>query len=131
MFTSRFFWKLVLTCAGLNFVAAVVVGLILSSWLQDQVIDPAVPQRWIWGLVAAESVCVLGLSYWLIGLIIRPVMSLNAAANAIAAGDYQHRVYVPNRDELGMLAGTLNRMSQALGRSSAKPRLGNRRSSAA
>ena len=26
--TSRFFWKLVLTCAGLNFLAAVVVGLV-------------------------------------------------------------------------------------------------------
>ncbi len=114
MFTSRFFWKLVLTCAGLNFLAAVVVGLILSNWLADQVIDPLAARRWIWGLVAAESLCVLGLSCWLVGLIIRPVASLSAAAEAIAAGDYQHRVYVPSRDELGTLAVTLNRMSQSL-----------------
>ncbi len=119
MFSSRLFWKLVLTCAGLNSLAAVAVGLILSSWLHDQVVDqvvdPVAVRRWIWGLVAIESVCVFGLACWLIGYIIRPVASLNAAADAIAAGDYRHRVYVPNRDELGTLAGTLNRMSQSLG----------------
>ena len=115
MLTSRFFWKLVLTCAGLNLLAAVAVGLILSSWLHDQVIDPLVVRRWIWSVVAIESLAVFGLSYWLIGLIVRPIVSLNAAADAIAAGDYEQRLYVPNRDELGTLAGTLNRVSQALG----------------
>jgi len=115
MLTSRFFWKLVLTCAGLNFLAAVTVGLILSSWLHDQVIEPIAVRRWIWTLIAVESLAVFGLSYWLIGLIVRPVTSLNAASAAIAAGDYEQRLYVPNRDELGTLAGTLNRMSQALG----------------
>jgi two-component system, OmpR family, phosphate regulon sensor histidine kinase PhoR len=115
MRTSRLFWKLLITCAGLNFLAAAAVGLVLSSWLPDEFIDAAVARRWIWGLVAAESLCVLGLSYWLIGVIVRPVGSLNAAADAIAAGDYDHRVYVPGRDELSALAGTLNRMSQSLG----------------
>jgi two-component system phosphate regulon sensor histidine kinase PhoR len=46
--------------------------------------------------------------------IIRPLASLIKAAEAIAAGDYTHRVYVPNRDELGVLARTFNRMSQEL-----------------
>jgi two-component system phosphate regulon sensor histidine kinase PhoR len=115
MQTPRLFWKLVLTCAGLNFLAAVAVGLVLSSWLQDEVADPAAAQRWVWGLIAGASVCVFGLTYWLIGRIIRPVASLNAAAEAIAAGDYEHRVYVSGRNELSTLAGTLNRMSQALG----------------
>jgi two-component system phosphate regulon sensor histidine kinase PhoR len=46
------------------------------------------------------------------GRVIRPVTTLNDAADAIATGNYGHRVYVPNRDELGRLAGTLNRMSQ-------------------
>ena len=114
MFPLRIFWKLVLTCAGLNLLAAVAVGVVLSSWLQDQVADPVAVRSWIWGLVAIECVCVFGLCYWLIGHIVRPVESLNEAADAIAAGDYQHRVYVPNRDELGLLAATLNRMSQAL-----------------
>ncbi len=115
MQTSRFFWKLVLISAGLNFLAAVVAGLVLSAALQDQVIDAAVTRRWIWGVVGAESLCVLGLSYWAVGLIARPIASINAAAEAIAAGDYEHRVYIPSRDELGAIAGTLNRMSQSLG----------------
>src|SRR5262249_36732193 len=34
------------------------------------------------------------------------------AADARAVGDYRHRVYLPNRDELGRLAGSLNRMSE-------------------
>jgi two-component system phosphate regulon sensor histidine kinase PhoR len=115
MFRSRLFWKLVLASAGLNLVAAVAAGLVLSSWLYDQVLDPSAALRWIWSLVAVESLVVLLVSYWIVGLIIRPIESLNVAADAIAAGDYEQRVYVPNRDELGALAGTLNRMSQALG----------------
>jgi two-component system phosphate regulon sensor histidine kinase PhoR len=115
MAKSRLFWKLVLTCAGLNFLAAAAIGLVLSTWLQGQVADIALVRGWVWLLIAIESILVFGLAYWLIGLIVRPIDSLNAAANAIAAGDYQHRVYVPSRDELGTLAGTLNRMSQALG----------------
>lgn len=113
--SSRLFWKLVLTSAGLNCLAAVAAGLILSSWLQGQVADPVAVRHWIWGLVAMESVCVLALCYWIIGHITLPVASLKKAADAIATGDYQHRVYVPSRDELGTLAATLNRMSQELG----------------
>ena len=37
-----------------------------------------------------------------------------AAAEALASGEYGNRVYVPSRDELGELAGTLNRMSQTM-----------------
>jgi two-component system phosphate regulon sensor histidine kinase PhoR len=40
---------------------------------------------------------------------------LTTAAEAIAAGNYQHRVYVANRDELGRLARTFNRLSQEFG----------------
>ncbi|HEX3599520.1 MAG TPA: histidine kinase dimerization/phospho-acceptor domain-containing protein, partial [Lacipirellulaceae bacterium] len=115
MRSSRFFWKLVLSCAGLNLVAAVVFGLVISSLLPDQDVGATFARRWVWGLVAGESLVVFGLSYWLMGIITRPVQLLNLAAEAIASGDYQHRLYVPNRDELGMLASTLNRMSQALG----------------
>jgi two-component system, OmpR family, phosphate regulon sensor histidine kinase PhoR len=57
-------------------------------------------------------VCVL--SYWTVSHIVRPVAALTEAAAAIAAGDYQHRVYVPNRDELGALAQSFNRISQEL-----------------
>jgi hypothetical protein len=39
LWSSRIFWKLLLACAGLNILAAVVVGLILSDWFQRQIID--------------------------------------------------------------------------------------------
>lgn len=113
--TSRLFWKLTLTCAGLNCLAAIVVGIVLLYWLHDSVADPVAVRRWVWSLIAIESAVVFGLAYWVIGNLLQPIASLNAAAEAIAAGDYQHRVYVPNRDELGTLASALNRMSQALG----------------
>src|SRR5262249_19280679 len=61
-----------------------------------------------------ECALVCGLSYWIIGRTIQPVTALNQAAESLATGDYGHRVYVPNRDELGELAGTLNRMSQSM-----------------
>ena len=101
MFSSRLFWKLLLACAGVNLVAAAVLAFLFSEWF--------------WGLVALACLCVLGLAYWLVGHIIRPLDSLIHAAEAIASGDYQQRVYVANQDELGMLARTFNRMSQELG----------------
>ena len=114
MSSSRFFWKLVLVCAGLNSLAAVAVGILLIRWLQGGGADPASVRRWVWGLVAVQSIGVFGLSCWLIGWLLRPIAALNEAAGAIAAGDYQQRVYVPSRDELGALAATLNRVSQLL-----------------
>jgi two-component system phosphate regulon sensor histidine kinase PhoR len=39
MLSSRLFWKLLLTCAGVNLIAAVLCGWVLSAWLQDQVIQ--------------------------------------------------------------------------------------------
>ncbi|MEM9186588.1 MAG: ATP-binding protein [Planctomycetota bacterium] len=47
--------------------------------------------------------------------VVRPVLSLNQAADAIARGDYQQRAFVPGNDELGVLARSFNRMSQELG----------------
>ena len=40
MSSSRFFWKLVLICAGLNSLAAVAVGILLIRWLQGGGADP-------------------------------------------------------------------------------------------
>ncbi len=90
-----------LGCAGLNLAAAVAFAILYSH-------------SWTWGLVALVCVCVIGLSWWIVGHIVRPVDSLAEAAEAIAAGDYGHRIYVANRDELGRLARTLDRMSREL-----------------
>ena len=74
----------------------------------------AAERRLVWTLAGAVFLCVSALSYWLVGRILAPVADITKAANSIASGDYQHRIYVANRDELGSLASTLNRMSQAL-----------------
>jgi two-component system phosphate regulon sensor histidine kinase PhoR len=100
MSSSRLFWKLLIACAGLSLLAATVLAFARSDWF--------------WALVGLVCVGVLALSYWLVSHVIRPLASLIKAAEAIASGDYTHRVYVPNRDELGALARTFNRMSQEL-----------------
>jgi two-component system phosphate regulon sensor histidine kinase PhoR len=112
MSSSRLFWKLFVATAGLNLIGAAVVAIFVSQWMADGFGDVAEARRWLWLLVGAECAAVSALSYWAIGRIIRPVATLNEAADAIATGSYGHRVYVPSRDELGRLAGTLNRMSQ-------------------
>ena len=48
--------------------------------------------------------------------IIAPVKRMDERMQAIAAGEFSQRVEVPNRDELGTLAGNLNHMSEELGR---------------
>src|SRR6478672_3274896 len=101
MASSRLFWKLFLSTAGLNLVGAVVVGIMVSQWMGEALVDVAEARRWLWLLVGAECASVGVISYWVIGRVIRPVATLNEAADALAIGNYGHRIYVPNRDELG------------------------------
>ncbi len=58
----------------------------------------------------------LALGYVISWSLISPVKQMEARMQQIAAGDFSHQVDVPNRDELGALAGDLNRMSEELGR---------------
>jgi two-component system, OmpR family, phosphate regulon sensor histidine kinase PhoR len=89
------------------------VGFVRSSLPEANIAaEIAEMQLRMWGSIGAVSLGVLALSYWILGRIVDPVSSLTTAAEAIAAGEYQHRVYVANRDELGRLARTFNRMSQ-------------------
>jgi two-component system phosphate regulon sensor histidine kinase PhoR len=74
----------------------------------------AAERRLVWTLASGVFLCVSVLSYWLVGRILAPVADITKAATSIASGDYQQRIYVANRDELGSLASTLNRLSQAL-----------------
>jgi two-component system phosphate regulon sensor histidine kinase PhoR len=109
LWSSRLFWKLLLACAGLSLIAAVLFALIFTGRLPH---DTA-PQ--MWGLMALVCLMIGGLAYWIVGHVIHPIASLTEAADALARGDYQHRVYVENQDELGQLAGMFNRLSQELG----------------
>lgn len=91
------------------------VGVVRSALsavqLQTQVYQT---RRWLWTFVGIVFLSVLLLSCWIVGHIIRPIEALTQAAGALAAGDYQHRTYVPSHDELGALAQTFNKLSQDL-----------------
>ena len=58
----------------------------------------------------------LGLGYALSLSLIDPVRKMSRRFDEIGAGDFSRQVQVPNRDELGVLAANLNRMSDELGR---------------
>ncbi len=57
----------------------------------------------------------LGAGYAVIAHLVSPVQALHKAAIAMASGAYRQRAFVTNRDELGALAGSFNKMSEELG----------------
>jgi signal transduction histidine kinase len=61
-------------------------------------------------------VLALFLGYSISWSLIRPVQKMDERLRQIASGDFTGHVAVPNRDELGALAGNLNRMNDELGR---------------
>jgi two-component system phosphate regulon sensor histidine kinase PhoR len=65
------------------------------------------------GVVIATSIAVL-LGHLLARQITRPVLALEAAAEAIAEGRYGPRLHLRSEDELGSLARSFNVMSQRL-----------------
>jgi adenylate cyclase len=54
------------------------------------------------------------LARWIARGVSRPVLQLAHGADRIARGDYQHRVEVRQRDEIGSLAHSFNEMSHGL-----------------
>jgi two-component system phosphate regulon sensor histidine kinase PhoR len=71
-------------------------------------------RRLVWGIAAAVGVATLVVTSWVVARITRPIGELTRAAESIAAGNYGHRVYMANRDELGLLGEAFNRMSAEL-----------------
>ena len=67
------------------------------------------------GYALVAILLMVGVGYGVVTHLVGPVRSLNHAALAMAAGNYDQRAFVPNRDELGELAMSFNRMSQELG----------------
>ena len=72
--------------------------------------------RWVVGFALGSIVLALGLGYSISWSLIGPLRQMGERFDSIAAGDFTNQVVVPNRDELGALAGNLNHMSQELGR---------------
>jgi len=65
--------------AGLNLAGAVIVGIIVSQWMGEALVDVAEARSWLWLMVCVECASVCVLSYWVIGRVIRPVATLNEA----------------------------------------------------
>ena len=71
-------------------------------------------QRLIWTIAALITLSVLVLTYWVVARIVGPLATLTGAARNIASGDYQQRIQLASKDELGELAAAFNRMSGEL-----------------
>ncbi len=68
------------------------------------------------GVGAISVALALGLGLILSWSLIGPIQTTEARLAEIAAGDFSGRLDVPNRDELGSLAGNVNRMNDELRR---------------
>ncbi|HEX8272322.1 MAG TPA: methyl-accepting chemotaxis protein [Longimicrobiaceae bacterium] len=65
-------------------------------------------------LTIGAVVAALGIAGWLAGRIARPLQRAVEFASTVAAGDLTQRIEAEGRDEVGILTGTLNRMSDDL-----------------
>lgn len=65
------------------------------------------------GIVLALVLALL-LGWIMAGAISRPINRITQAAHRIAQGDFSHRVLQRSKDEIGELAGALNKMSQEI-----------------
>ena len=73
-------------------------------------------QKIIWGLVYAGVFClILGfvLIYIITKKLVKPIVEVSNAANAMIEGDYSHRIEVTRTDEIGALVTSFNNMIEA------------------
>ena len=82
------------------------------------------------GLAVPSVILAMVLGYAMSYSLISPIRSMDARLAEIAGGDFERRLQVANRDELGTLAANLNRMSVELGRLHAEGQAANRNKSA-
>lgn len=68
----------------------------------------------VWSFTGLVCVGAVLLNYYFVHRILSPVTELTKAAEAITAGDYQQHLAINNRDEVGRLARSFNRMSVEL-----------------
>jgi two-component system phosphate regulon sensor histidine kinase PhoR len=91
------------------------IGLVRAALPMEKVLtEVATVQRLVWPVAIGVSVAVAMLTWFLSARVVRPVQTLTTAAESITTGDYTQRPFLPNRDELGTLAGSFNRMTQQL-----------------
>jgi signal transduction histidine kinase len=86
--------------------------------------------RWVViGFAIGSIALALVLGYAISWSLIGPVQQMEGRLEQIAAGDFTQEIHVSNRDELGVLAANLNRVSAELGRLYAQLEAANRHKS--
>jgi signal transduction histidine kinase len=68
------------------------------------------------GVAIGSVMLALLLGYTLSSSLTLPIRQMGSRLSDIAAGDFSAHIDIPNRDELGVLATNINRMSDELGR---------------
>ena len=84
----------------------------LSISMIDRQLD-ALKQRLVVAFVSAFLIAV-GLSLWLAKGLTKPLSDMATAARQLAAGDHSVHIVALSRDEVGLLADTLNQMAAQL-----------------
>jgi signal transduction histidine kinase len=92
---------------------------IITYQNRDESLEPVTADQQTTLAISLGVVAIAGLLAWLLAQAIsRPLMKLTQTAQRIEAGDWQQRLNsaatVEQRDEIGMLAHTLDRMAQSL-----------------
>ena len=64
--------------------------------------------------ITAAVLLLAGLGWWLRRAVVQPVLAVEAAARAVAAGDLDHVVQVHSRDEIGRLAQAMQAVQSTL-----------------
>jgi two-component system, OmpR family, phosphate regulon sensor histidine kinase PhoR len=106
MWRSGLFWRLFSIC-GVVWLA--MIGLLAA------VDEPFAGKRpLLWMAAAVAGLAALLLAFWLAQRIAHPILDLTRAAEQIAHGNFAHKVYANNGDEVGQLTQAFNRMTERL-----------------
>jgi two-component system, NtrC family, nitrogen regulation sensor histidine kinase NtrY len=91
------------------------LGVLLVGSSRRELAALAARIRWAGALAAGFGIVLgIGLSYWAARRLTGPVAQLARGARAVASGNWNARVSVASRDELGELARAFNSMTQEL-----------------
>jgi two-component system, OmpR family, phosphate regulon sensor histidine kinase PhoR len=73
-------------------------------------------KRWIWTIGVLLAVTAAAIAFWAAARLTDPLRSLSVAADALAAGKYEHRMPIAagQQDELTTLAASLNEVGRRL-----------------
>jgi len=91
------------------------IGILYVGLLEKKYSDMKSKAFWIFlGIAAAGAAFAFVVAFWLAGQIAKPVRELKNGVEAIARGNFDYRVAVKSRDEIGMLADSFNQVGREL-----------------